>query len=320
MDAAINPGNSGGPVVKNGKLIGVAFQTNEGQNVGFMVPAPMIRHFFTDIKDGRYDGIPDLLIRFQEMVNPDIRQKFMIIEERTGVIINRIYPDSTAGGILQRDDIILSINGQRIENDGTSEFREGERTSFEYLIQQRFMNDTIRMEVLRDGRIISKDVKLTKTINAGKLIPYEQYDQAPIYYIKGGLLFQPVTMNFLQKWGDNWIDDAPKDLVHQLIHGEPTAKRREIVVLSKVLADDINIGYHDLEALMIDSVNGMEIRTMIDLVKAFEEHQGNYHVIVSESGYRIVLNRKKAEEATLKVIKKYGIKAACSDNFTDMVK
>ncbi|MCP4369871.1 MAG: trypsin-like peptidase domain-containing protein, partial [Deltaproteobacteria bacterium] len=71
IDAAINPGSSGGPVVKGGRIIGIAFQGGGGENVGYMVPVPVINHFLSDIEDGKYDGIPDLGIFIQKMENPD---------------------------------------------------------------------------------------------------------------------------------------------------------------------------------------------------------------------------------------------------------
>ena len=59
IDAAINPGNSGGPVLQDGKVVGVAFQGYSGdvaQNVGYMIPTPVIRRFLKDVEDGRYDS------------------------------------------------------------------------------------------------------------------------------------------------------------------------------------------------------------------------------------------------------------------------
>ena len=53
IDAAINPGNSGGPVMQDGKVVGVAFQGYSGavaQNVGFMIPTPVIRRFLEDVR------------------------------------------------------------------------------------------------------------------------------------------------------------------------------------------------------------------------------------------------------------------------------
>ena len=40
-DAAINPGNSGGPVIKDGKLVGISFQSYSGsgaENIGYVSP------------------------------------------------------------------------------------------------------------------------------------------------------------------------------------------------------------------------------------------------------------------------------------------
>jgi len=58
IDAAINSGNSGGPVIRGDKLVGVAFQSrsgNDAENIGYMVPTPVVDHFLTDIRDGSYD-------------------------------------------------------------------------------------------------------------------------------------------------------------------------------------------------------------------------------------------------------------------------
>jgi S1-C subfamily serine protease len=61
IDAAINPGNSGGPVLVDGKIVGVVMQgIPSAQNIGYMVPIPVIHHFFADLEDGILDGYPSL--------------------------------------------------------------------------------------------------------------------------------------------------------------------------------------------------------------------------------------------------------------------
>ncbi|GAH77501.1 unnamed protein product, partial [marine sediment metagenome] len=122
IDAAINPGTSGGPVIKDDEIVGVAFQAGAGENIGYMVPIPVINHFLKDIKDGKYDGIPGLGISWQKMENPDIRLKFNMTAEQSGVLVNKIYLGSSARGILKSGDVILSIDGKNVENDGTIEF------------------------------------------------------------------------------------------------------------------------------------------------------------------------------------------------------
>jgi S1-C subfamily serine protease len=307
IDAAINPGSSGGPVIKDGKVVGVAFQGLCGDNIGYMVPAPVIAHFLEDIGDGTYDGIPSLGISYQEMENPDLRLRFGMTENQTGVLVRKIYPDSPASGIVQSGDVILSIDGKDLGDDGTVEFRGGERTSCEYLIQEKHINDTVTLTVFRENEIIHAKVKLTKPINFDRLVPYERYDVAPTYYILGGLVFEPLTKNYLKTWGYDWYNDAPSNLLSYYHYGEPADDRREVILLVKVLAHEINVGCHGLQNKVIAYVNGKKISTMKDLVRAVEQHQGKYHVIVDEQGYRIVLDRKKVEENSQGILVKYKI-------------
>ena len=57
IDAAINPGNSGGPVIRQGKIVGIAMQAiTSSQNIGYMIPMPVITHFLDDLKDKEYAG------------------------------------------------------------------------------------------------------------------------------------------------------------------------------------------------------------------------------------------------------------------------
>ena len=310
IDAAVNSGNSGGPVIRGDKLVGVAFQSLSGgdaENIGYMVPTPIVKHFLIDIRDGKYDGIPDLGIAWQDMENPDIKGKYAMTAEQTGVLVDNVYPDSPANGILETEDVILSIDGKEVENDGTIEFREGERTSFEYLIQDKYINDALELEVLRENKILILKVKLSKPSHALRLVPYEEYDVAPTYFIFGGLVFQPLTVNFLKLWGNKWYYKASKNLLYQYYYGQPTEDKKEVVVLSKVLADEINVGYHDVHDKIVSYVDGKRIANMSDLVKAFENYQGEYHVILDEMGRRIVLDSEKVKKNGPNILRKYGI-------------
>lgn len=314
IDAAINSGNSGGPVVKDDKIVGVAFQAGSGENIGYMVPAPVINHFLTDIKDGGYNGTPDLGISCQKMENPDIRLKFGMTEKQTGVLVNRIYPDSPAEGILKLGDIILSMDGNNVEDDGTVEFRKGERTSWKYLVQGKHINDTVKLETLRDNTTMNVVIRLSAPINSGRLVPHERYDVAPTYYILGGLVFEPLMANYLRGWGSKWRQQAPTNLINYYFYGEPTDDRKQIVVLIRVLADEVNAGYHEQTNRVVSYVNGKKIGAVEDLVSAFEEGEGKYHVIVDEQGYRMIMDKNKVDESGQRILKKYKISSDRSND------
>jgi S1-C subfamily serine protease len=311
IDAAINPGSSGGPVIKKNKIVGVAFEAGKGENVGYMVPVTVINHFLKDIEDGKYDGIPGLGVSVQKMENPAMRLKYSMSENHSGVLLKRIFPDSPAKGILKAGDVILSVEGKNIANDGTIEFRKNERTSFKYIIQNKFIDDTVEFEILRDGKYMNVKIKLSIPINYCRLVPSFQYDVAPTYYIVGGLVFEPLTFNYLFLWG---ASDAPCYLKNHFIYGEQTETRRELVVLVSILADEINVGYEDLVYNVISYVNGEKISTLKDLVKAVENNEGKYNVFVDEWGNKIILDKDEAAERNELILKRYQIPSGRSED------
>lgn len=321
IDAPINSGNSGGPVIVNNKLVGVAFQGLYGpttENIGYMVPPPVIQHFLRDIADKTLGGIPELGVSMQKMENQDLRKKFGLKKQDTGVLINKINPDSPAEGLLLPNDVLVAIDGQLVENDGTILFREEERTFLGYLWQQKQLGESIVLTILRDGSNMDISIKLSKAIGFERLVAHKQYDKVPTYFIAGGLVFAPLTRNYLEEYGteQNWSMQAPKELLSYYLNGEPTKEQREVILLINVLADDINIGYHAFTNGIVTRVNGRVVATLRDLVAAFEENKGKYHTIEDVHGYRIVLDRTKMLSNNKSILKRYLVPA---DRSQDLV-
>lgn len=309
IDAAINPGSSGGPVIENGTIVGVAFQAGRGENVGYMVPAPLIRRFLKDVEDGQYHGIPGIGVSWQAMENSDLRSRYGMREGSTGILVNSIFPNSPALGILQEEDVILAVDGQELESDGTIEFRPGERTSFGHRIQSKSVGDTIDLRILRDGATRLVSVPLTKTLNEMRLVPNARYDVLPRYYIVGGLVFEPLTLNLLKIWGSSWYTDAPDHLLGYYFRGEPTEERTEVVVLVRVLGDEINVGYQGFLYEVLAEVNGVRTRDLSSLAAAIEGNTDPFHVLRTEAGKKIVLDRAKVEESDQRILQNYRIPA-----------
>ena len=91
VDAAINAGNSGGPVFGDGKVVGIAFQKLTGvDNIGEMVPPPIIRAFLDGVKSGKYPEIPALGITTQNLENPLLRKQLGLVEGQRGVVVLHI--------------------------------------------------------------------------------------------------------------------------------------------------------------------------------------------------------------------------------------
>ena len=305
-DAAINPGNSGGPMTMDGKLVGVSFQMDvEAQNVGYAVPVPVIRRFLKDIEDGRYDGIPELGIRFQALENRSLREWLGVKPGQSGVRISTVAYGSSAYGVVRPGDVLSAIDGVKISDDGTIPFRRSERVLFAHAIFTHQKGDKAALGLVRGGTPLTVEVELEPSAGLGAR---PSYGSRPRSFVYAGLVFTPLTRNYVDNW--EW-DDVPTAFKAYLEFGLPTAERRERIVLAHVLPHAVNTGYHEFRGLVIDAVNGSVIGSLEQLIEAFRHPQGKFHVIQSDAltdfDGRIVLDAAAADKASPEILATFGV-------------
>ena len=309
IDAAINPGSSGGPVLVDDKIIGVAMQfLGNSENIGYMVPVPVINHFLTDLKDGHYDGFPEDGMYCQTMDNDSLRKMYGMQSNQSGCLVYRVIPGSPADGLVEPGDVVMQIDGHRVADDGTVEFRPKERTSLNYYVQAHQLGDEMELNILRQGRDKLMKLKLNLPVGVNQLVPLEQYDVQPTYFIYGGLIFSPLTVNYLKTWGTTWFTNAPKNLVASLQFDQLTQVGEKIVVLTRVLPDEVNKGYHNSGDYRIVKVNGQPINNLKDLVRIVEGSSEPFVTFTDRWGAAVVLDRKSVEARKHEILDKYHIK------------
>ncbi len=122
-DAAINPGNSGGALVNNrGELIGIntaIFSESGGyQGIGFAVPSALVRRVVNDLT--KYGTVRRGSIGALEVAPLTTQLAEELRAPNTnGIVIARMVQDSSAGRAgIQPGDIIVSVNGQAINDTG----------------------------------------------------------------------------------------------------------------------------------------------------------------------------------------------------------
>jgi hypothetical protein len=243
----------------------------------------------------------------QKIENPDFKHKFGMEEKQAGYLVIRIDPDSPARGLLKPDDVIISIEPKRVRGEAKVKFAKGVRKDLFDTIKRSQIGDIVIIRIIRNERFMHVKVKLSKQIQFSELVRPEQYDVQPTYFIFGGLVFEPLTVNYLKRWGEDWQNDAPSNLINYFRYGKRTRNRKEIIVLVQILDDETNIGYYDFGNKAIINVNKRFISSMEDLVRAFEEYKGKYHTIIDERGYKIVLDRKKINRRGKEILDAYGI-------------
>lgn len=312
IDAAINPGNSGGPALSlDMKVVGVCFETLiNAENIGYIIPVPVVEHFLEDVKrnNGACSGFCDIGIQIQLMESENIRKAMGMKKEQTGILVNKVYPLSDAMSVLQKDDVILSIAGSPIGNDGTIPFRDGgERVSFRYAILSKFEGETVAMQIMRKEKIIDVDVKVMKP---GMLaaIPANQYDIVPSYFIFAGMVFQVLTQPYLsQEWGKEWQQKAPVRFVEKALYAAKEKPDQEIVILSQILAADVNVTYQQYVPNIVTDANNTPIRNLQHLVELVEANEADTLRLDLESERVIVLDAKEAKTQSSEILESHNI-------------
>jgi S1-C subfamily serine protease len=307
IDAAINPGNSGGPVMQNSKVVGVAFQGYSGdvaQNVGYMIPTPVIHRFLKDVEDGRYDHYVDLALTYRNLFNPAARSALGLEDENTGVQICSVYSSGASDGIVKPGDVILKIDGHTVSSDGTIPL-EDEAVPLEEVVERKFKGDKVHLDILRDGK------PMTLTVPLREPWPFKLqsnlYDEKPRYFVAGGLVFQPVDQNFMEAHDPS--DQRLNYLFDFFIADGLHATRPDIVVLSNILPDPVNAYADEFRYSVVDEVNGRRIKRIEDIATAFEEKADYYVIKFAGGGRPIVLERKAIEEARSRISGRYALTA-----------
>ena len=317
IDAAVNPGNSGGPVIKDGKLVGVAMQVIQNrQNIGYIIPPPIIEHFFEDIKDKEYDGFPQLGMELNNTENSTLRAFYKIEDKKGGVLVSKVLPNSAADAYMQENDIIMHINDVPIEVDGTFTFRNNERLFMSHLVTEKQIGEEINLGVIRGGKEKTLKIKLKKF---KQLVSNPRFYQKPSYYIFGGLVFTTLSVDLLMAWGEDWPRGSPLDFnYYRFGCGRLNDKRRkDLVVLLDVLPDDINIGYHGNRNEIVSKVNGKEIGSFQDFVTVLTQKKGKFTIIETENNSRIILDNKNLNEANKDILKRNNIPQQFSDDVAE---
>eukprot|EP00271_Cylindrocystis_brebissonii_P001037 TRINITY_DN11285_c1_g2_i3.p1 TRINITY_DN11285_c1_g2~~TRINITY_DN11285_c1_g2_i3.p1 ORF type:complete len:771 (+),score=157.38 TRINITY_DN11285_c1_g2_i3:347-2314(+) len=317
IDAAINSGNSGGPAFNTeGKCVGIAFQSlksPDAENIGYIIPTPVVAHFLNDYsRNGRYTGFPALGIQWQRMESPALRASLGLRKGQKGVLIRQVEPTSPAFHILQPEDVLMRFDGEMVANDGTVSFRVGERISFGFLVSQKFSGDHAVLHILRKGKELEVSVELRTLI---RLIPTHLSGRPPSYFIFAGLVFTTVVQPFLQsEYGADFEYDTPVKLLDKLLNGQAEFADQQVVVLSQVLAHDVNVGYEDVTNQQVLKVNGVLIRNLQHLAGLLDACDSSEYVSLSlDHSLLLVLDTAAARRSTAGLLHEHCIPADRSE-------
>jgi len=295
----------------NQEVVGVAFQSLEGaENIGFIIPVPIIQHFLDDVErnEGSYVGFPALGISCQAMENMQLREYYGMADDDTGVLVCKIRPLTDSAVKLKKHDVILAVDGSKVGNDGTVDFRNRERISFDYILSRKFAGDIVDVSLMRNGERVTVQVEAHPLSH---LVPIQQYDLLPRFFIYAGLVFTPLSQPYLHEYGEDWYNVSPRRLCERALMWEQEKASQELVILSQVLQHTTNTGYEALCNLQVLECNGekvLNLKHLVTLIEQGEKEGGpKFQVMLLEDNRSIVLDKNEAKECHGAILKRHRI-------------
>lgn len=294
VDAAINFGNSGGPAVnKVGDVVGVAFAGEDDsmtQNMGYIIPPVIIEYFlrsFTNANaDGVFGGLCSIEVSTQSLHNLVLRKYINIPTDKTGVLITGIDRANVSHKHLQIDDVLMTLDGRSIYNDGTISLADvlsiydaaqsaprtvlgplgsGEIIPYHNYIHLKSPGDILELGIWRSG----KEIVVKFPVEPHHFtIPKFEYQSTLSYYIVMGLVFLPVSLPLIREKKQN------NEYIHHLIELAKfpisSKKSSQVIVLSDIFTSEFTEEF-PLGNYILQSVNGVDIRDMSHLVDTVTE-------------------------------------------------
>lgn len=287
------------------------FRSDEAENIGYVIPTTVVSHFLNDYqKNGKYTGFPCLGVLLQKLENPALRESLKVPSSE-GVLVRRVEPTAPASSVLRKGDVIVSFDGIAVGCEATVPFRSTERIAFRYLTSQKYAGDIAQLGIIRDGN----SMKVQTILQPRKhLVPFHIEGGQPSYLIVAGLVFTPLTEPFIE---EECEDTLGLKLLAKARYSLATFEGEQIVIVSQVLAHEVNIGYEHMGNQQVIKLNGTAVKNIHHLAHLVDTCQDKFLTFEFEDDFLVVLHREEAATASSDILKEHAIPSVRSSDLSE---
>ena len=316
MHSGLDNGGWGEPVFFRGKLIGLT--ASQKKQRAMVIPVEVIAPYLERALGAEYVTAPSLALEWQYNQDTALSQYLGFTGKARGIVIRGVRHGSSGCGVIMPRDILLEVDGHPIDSAGNYSHPRYGNIRFENIaVEGHEVGDIVDVLVFRAGRELKLQIELRAYTSKLRLIRWRRDTEPPPYLVAGGFVFRELDGAFLRTWGDDWPKQAPLhlSLAYELEKFAPTPGRRRVLVVSTVLPDVYNIGYHDVTNLIVTDVNGMTVDSIRDLAQAFGQPErgddGSLYQVITFSPNRThrqaVLDAKTFDEANERILETYAV-------------
>ena len=310
----LSGGGWGEPVFSDGTLVGLsASQSDQSARI---IAVDVIAAFLREARHPEgYRGMASLDFDWQVNEDPALAAYLGLPGPMRGIVVTGVPWGTSAYGILEPRDILLSLDGKALDESGYYVHPRYGELRFGYIASDGHVpGDLLPAVVWRDGKEVRLQIPLRRADSELDMIPNRQLGPPP-YLVAGGFVFRELDGPYLRSWGDEWRKRAPTQLVVRsaLFSEDQAADRRRIVIISSVLPSAYNLGYHDVSDLEVVRVNGQVVDSVAKVAEALQHPEDGFDRIELRPNFvrnEIVLDAAGLEAATAEVLEAYRIPGA----------
>ncbi len=271
------PGGSvyGLPVLREGKLVGIASGGNNSTQTLFCINAELIARFLNG-PEGTQASCPMVGMEFTELNDPVFRRYLKLDEDQGGLYINEVHPGSAAEQAgLKVGDVVTAIDGLPLDTQGRVQHPlYGPLGARAVLRSHKGMGETMALSLSRDGEKQQLNIPLNRDALTQALVGHEDAPGVqPRYLMWGGLLFQPMTQDYLQALGKRAGNTLPVEFL-ELTEREDEFREKgvtELVMLAQVIPTPATLSYDGLAFCIVERVNGKTVHNFAEFVQLLDE-------------------------------------------------
>jgi hypothetical protein len=295
-----NRGNSGGPVLKDDKVIGVAFQgMRASDRINFFIPINLVKDLFSALDHP--EKIPNWRLVVQYLF-PRLKEYYGLGPEQGGVLVDYVIPGGGpyAFGIRQ-NDIITEIDGHLVDNFGEIFFEPlGQKVFFVEVLNRKRVGDPLSIKVIRQGDTVEIKGKITKGLP--KLVP--RVFSGANYFVFGGVAFVELTLNCIDNLGKSGDTFRAKYLDEY-----PEQPYEKVIIISEIFPE---YGLIDTSSYLkrVEKLDGRKVLNIEDLYNSLQAaiKEGKKKALIQlAQNVQLPLDLEKAQTLDDSIQKKYGI-------------
>lgn len=291
---------SGAPIIRDGKLVALTNNYSKETLSLSCINAEFLQRFVNEEKTA--GSAPVLGIQFETLDDPVFRRYLRLDDRQCGLYVHKVQPTGAAAEAgIEVGDVLTAIEGQDLDSRGQWQHPIYGSMPVGVIIRHlKPHGGRISLSIFRAGEKREVSVPLNRDALDNALPNREKPGVPPRYIVWGGLLFQPLTAEYLDT-----LRSKAGGLPVQFLEIEKREQElrekgvKEIVALTLVIPTPATLGYESSAYSIVEKVNGREIHDFRDFEEALDAPtpDGLLHLTLNRAPFDIYLDRQAAEAA-----------------------